>query len=203
MLVDRDDGVVRVLQQRAHALLAGAQARLGLVARVERGLLGERRHDGAGHQLQHLHVALVERAGLLGEHLEHADGGRALAQRREDHGAHAQQAAGGAVDALVGLGIVAALHGAGAHAQARQAGGVGDAQAQVAGHGAAGAPHDGVLAVDEVDRRAVRLRELAQLVDDQLHERVQRQIGLNQQRLRLDNAFEPIETLDPLCSCHH
>ncbi len=71
------------------------------------------------------------------------------------------------------------------------------------GHGAAATANDGVIAVDEVHGSAVRLRQLAQLVDDQLHERVQRQIGLNQQRLRLDNAFEPIETLDPLCSCHH
>ncbi len=194
---------MRVLEQRAHAFLARAQARLGLASRVERRLLGERGDDGAGHQLQHLHVAVVEGLRVLREHLEHADGRVALAQRREDHRAHAQDAAGGAIDAIVGLRIVAALHGGRAHADAGQAGVVGDAQAQVAGHGAAGATHDGVPAIDEVDRGAVRLRQLAQLVDDQLHERVQGQVGLDQQRLRLDNAFEPIETLDPPCGCHH
>jgi hypothetical protein len=117
--------------------------------------------------LQHLHVAVIEGLRLFRDDLEHADGRAALAQRRDDQRAHAEPTAGVAIDARVRFGIVAALHGGRVHAHARQAGIVGDAQAEVAGHGAAGAPDDRMSAVDELDRGAVRLRELAQLVDDQ------------------------------------
>ncbi|CAM2167013.1 hypothetical protein BLAT2472_10514 [Burkholderia latens] len=132
----------------------------GLVARrVE-----HRGGDQVGREPQRAGVGGRKGVDVRRHHLQHADRRIGVGQRHNQHRAQPDPSAGVAIDARVGFRIAALQQFAARHAQARQAAGAAQPQAEHSGSGARCGAVDHVVAFGKLDRRAARAGELRHLL---------------------------------------
>jgi len=113
-----------------------------------------------------------------------------LEQRRAHHGAHAHALAGFLVDAFIELGVVTAQRAAFLDALAREAALAAQSQADVLIDAGAGAAIRHFLAVDQFDHRALGVGEPLRDFHHALHEDLEVEVGLVDERLDFEHALE-------------